>query len=104
MQAKTRSLAEHLLALKTPLGALLSRVDRLAKADRTLRETLDASLSERFRLANVRDNTAILHADSAATATILRYRQQDILRILQTHAEIECERIKVALDPSLLKI
>jgi len=101
MRSTSRTLAEHLLLHSSPLSKLLGQARQLAAADQVLRQTLGPPLGNHIRLANLRDGLAILHADSAATLTLLRFRQQELLQILQSRAGVECCRLEFGIDPTL---
>jgi hypothetical protein len=104
MRSKTPTLAEHLLLQRNPVSGLLGHASRLAAADLVLRQAFDTSLAPRFRLANLRDGVAVIHADSGATSSLLRFRQQELMDILTRQAGIVCERVLIRIDPSLSKL
>jgi len=104
MHPKTPTFAEHLKLQRSNLTRLLGRASHLAEADSILRNVLGPPLSNRVRLANLRNKVAVLHTDSGATSTLLRFRQQELLEILNTQAGIACDRVLIKIDPSLLKL
>jgi hypothetical protein len=104
MRSTSRTFAEHLLLRSSPLSKLLGHARQLAAADQILRESLGSPLADHVRLANLRDGRAILHVDSAATLTLLRFRQQELLQVLQSRAGIECDRLELGIDPTLFGV
>lgn len=94
-------LGEHLKTLHGSLATLVQRAGELAGIDRALRDWLGAPLSERVRLANLRDGAAVILADSAATLTFLRFRNAELLEFLQARVGASCERIELKVDPAL---
>jgi hypothetical protein len=55
------------------LGYLIEQSTRLERLSRTVRDRLPAALGQHCRLANVTRQTLIMHADSPAWASKLRY-------------------------------
>ena len=104
MRRTPRTLAEYLLRPDSPVSGLLGQLRPLAQADRRLREALGAPFSDRVRLANIREDTAILHVDSASTLTLLRFRHQELIQILCSCDGISCQRLEISVNPALLKV
>jgi len=71
--------------INAPTGCLretLSRARRLQQIDNMLANFLGDPLSRHCRLANINANTAVIHTDSPAWATRLRYLLPEILHFL----------------------
>ena len=68
-----RTLSTILGGKDGPLGRIHRRGEALLSLDRRLRDLLPPPLSEHCRVANVRGRSLIVHVDSAAWATQLRF-------------------------------
>ena len=104
MRKPPRTLAEHLLRPNSPISGLFQQLRHLASANHRLGQALGAPFADRVRLVNVRQDTAIIHVDSASTLTLLRFRQQELLQILHACDDIACQRLEHRVDPDLFKV
>lgn len=68
-----------ILGRDVTLAGLYKRGLNLRSLDEKLKGRLDPGLQHYFELANIRDEVAVLLADSPAWATRLRYQIPDIL-------------------------
>jgi len=66
-----------------PASRILERARMLADFQSALREWAGAPLAASLRIANERDGTLVVFADSASAATVLRYRQQELVQFLR---------------------
>ena len=71
----------------TQLKQLTAQAERLEALDRLFGRDLSAALRAHVRLAAVRDGCLVVHADSAAWATQLRYRTPEIIASLPAEPE-----------------
>jgi len=71
----------------TQLKQLTAQAERLEALDRLFGRDLPAQLRAHVRLAAVRDGCLVVHADSAAWATQLRYRTPEIIASLPPEPE-----------------
>jgi hypothetical protein len=104
MRKPPRTLAELLLRSNSAASGLFDQIRHLALADHRLREVLGAPFNDRVRLANIREDTAVIHVDSASTLTLLRFRYQELLQILSSCDGISCQRLEFSVDPALFKV
>ena len=65
------------------LQSLLEQAHYLQTLTRVLREAIDPILADHITLANIRENTAIVAADSPAWLSKIRYMAPTILTILK---------------------
>lgn len=78
---------------------LLQRVRRIETLDRVLHQwTTDPWLAA-IRVANLRGDTLVVFADTAAAATMLRYRREDLLAYLRRQHGPEIGRLEVKVRP-----
>jgi len=94
---QTASLSSHMADER--LSWLLDRAGRLAALSADLGTVLPSPMREHVRLANIRGDTVVMVADSAAWATQLRYMQHAVLERLREHHEPAVHRftVKIAL-------
>lgn len=82
------------------LGPLLQHAARLARLNRGLQQHLPAPLGEHCKLADTRDETALVYTDSSAWAVKIRYEEAYILEILRSLGEAApLTRIRVKIIP-----
>lgn len=80
------------------LAALLEKASSIQEIDRKIKKLLDPSLQDKFELANINADVAVLLVSSSAWATRLRYNIPAILNILNKDlnlASIKTVRIKI---------
>ncbi|MFQ5659089.1 MAG: DciA family protein [Gammaproteobacteria bacterium] len=83
-QNKTLSIQSVLNSGSEGLSALCAHASRIANIQQILCTELGPPLSEHLSIANFRHRTLIIHADSPAWATRLRFNAPHILKIAQT--------------------
>lgn len=82
------------------LSALTEHSRHLRHVDDLLRQWLDPRLIGHCRVANIADDRLILHAESSAWATMLRYQCPRLLAGLQTQPGLERLRdVRVKIAP-----
>jgi hypothetical protein len=82
------------------LASLCKRADYLNQLNRELGSKLPTPLNSHCKLANITDDSAIIHADSSAWSARLRYCIPEILNIIHNQLNItgiKSIRIKVML-------
>ena len=82
--ADIKNVGAHLENSDSLLQGLLDRARSLGETQQILRNWAMEPLSRSLRIANARDGVVVVYADSAAAFTQLRYRQQELLQLLQT--------------------
>lgn len=95
---KTASLSSHMADEK--LGWLLDRAARLAAISSDLAAVLPSPMRQHVGLANIRGETVVMVADSAAWATQLRYMQHAVLERLREHHRLAVHRLTVKIAPA----
>jgi len=98
--SEARSLGACLNDAGWQAGRLLARADRLLRIESALREWLaDPRLARSLRIANERDGRLVVYAASAAAATLLRYRQQELIQFLRLKLGLDATSIEVKIRP-----
>lgn len=98
-----KSLSGLLKSSPQTLGPLLNHAHRLEQLNKILREQLPPPLNQHCRIANLRDDILLLHADSPAWALKLRYSVPDMLDRLRRQPELQQLRtITVKINPASL--
>lgn len=82
------------------LVTLLSRSERLQRANHELREWLREPWADTVRIANLDENKAVFHTTNAAAATQLRFRGPDLLVWVRQRYNPACLEISVKVRPS----
>jgi hypothetical protein len=80
------------------LAALYKKANSIQEIDRELKKLLDPSLQDKFELANINTDIAILLVSSSAWATRLRYNIPAILSALNNQlnfSSVKTVRIKI---------
>jgi len=72
---------------ETRLSALMSKSRELKVLDRILNETLDSPLRDHVIVANFREGTLVIEANSGEWSTHLRYLAPTLLEPLRKHKE-----------------
>jgi hypothetical protein len=97
-QQKNYSLQNLLKGNNSVLASLCARADYLHEMNLKLCSHLPAPLNIHCKLANITDDTVIMHADSSAWAARLRYSIPEILNIMHNQLNtinVKSIRIKV---------
>jgi hypothetical protein len=80
------------------LAALLEKASSIQATDRKIKKLLDPTLKDKFELANINADVAVILVNSSAWATRLRYNIPIILDILNkdlNYTSIKTVRIKI---------
>lgn len=95
-----KSMAQLLAGSPDSLHAVLAHTQRLEHLNRALQHCLPTPLNQHCQVANLRDNTLILHADSSAWALKLRYSTTRLLQQLRQQPRLQALRtIEVKVRP-----
>jgi hypothetical protein len=81
----TQSIGQLLGTIEGKLQHLLAQASFLQQLNETSYQCLPTSLAAHCLVANIRGNRLILHTDSAAHATLLRYHVPLLIEHLQRH-------------------
>ncbi|MES0873855.1 hypothetical protein [Sinimarinibacterium thermocellulolyticum] len=81
-------------------GATLARAEQIAGINRSLRDWRDAPWIRDVRIANLRGDTVVVYATSAAALVPLRGLAPSLLTWLQTRYQIACTRIETKVRPA----
>jgi len=82
------------------LAPLLRHARRLREVERDVLGTLDRALRPHCRVANVRDDTLVLDADSPVWASRLRYQTAELLERLPCREALGIRRVRVRVRPA----
>ena len=94
-----RTVADRLQNSKGQLARLLAHADRLTQLNRIIQTYLPPHFQGHIRLAVLESDGWIIHADSAAWTTRLRYALPNLQRQLTDHLKAEVPRLKVRTKP-----
>jgi len=67
------------------LKQLSQRVQLLDKLNLTLQQAMPPEFAKHCRLANINENTVIIHTDNASYASLLRFQSQALCQVLSQH-------------------
>jgi hypothetical protein len=95
-----RAIGECLQAAGSPTLRLWAQLDRLAQIQSAITDWAGDPLARSLSVANFRDGRLILHTDSAAALTQVRFRQQELLQFLQNRLGVDALKLEVKVDPS----
>lgn len=94
-----KNIAQLIEGTQNILHQLWEKNQHVQQVNQTLMLTLPSPLSKHCRVVNLREQTAVIYADSAAWATRLRYLIPDILQAWQQQtSEITKIEIRVHLE------
>lgn len=99
MHDDARSLLGTLKRQSPQLRSLLDRAAWIAALNRELRQWTREPWFDSIRLVNVRGDTVVLFASSAAALVPLRYRQQALLAFMREHLQLDCVKIETKVKP-----
>ncbi len=82
------------------LTRLYQHIEFLSSLDKTLQEFLPANLKSHCTVANLSNQTLVLHSDAAVWATRLRYLTPEILNFMRTHCnQKSLKTIRIRVNP-----
>ena len=94
-----KNIAQLLAGNSDSLQALFTHSQHLERLNRRVCGCIPAPLNQHCQVANLRDNTLILHADSSAWALKLRYNSRALLQQLRQQGFRELGAIEVKVRP-----
>ena len=94
-----KNIVQLLMRNVDSLQAVFTHSQRLETLNRTVQGCLPAPLNQHCQVANLRDNTLILHADSSAWALKLRYSSRTLLQQLCRHGIKGVNIVEVKVKP-----
>ena len=100
MNADAENVGAHLLSQGSPASALLARARQLEMIQSMIRDWAQAPLASALRIANERGGVVVLHVDSAAALTQLRFRQQELLQLLRQRLDSPSLQLEIQLRPA----
>lgn len=83
------------------LQPLLQRVDEIEALQKICRRWSSEPWMGALRVVNVRGQTLVVHAESAAALTALRYRREALLAYLREHGRWPLTRLETRVRPAL---
>jgi|TARA_B110000046_G_C12970969_1_gene388910 hypothetical protein len=95
---KTLPISSLLNDVHNPFAALYKRANSIQEIDCSLKKLLDPSLKDKFELANINSDIAVLLVSSSAWATRLRYCTPVIIDVFNNQlnlTSIKTVRIKI---------
>jgi len=99
MPSDARKLSDWLHRQSGALQEILSRADDFVQLNRAFRDGLCESWSESVRIAAFEDDTAVIYATDAATATLLRFRTPAVVAFLQKRCNPACTKLQIKVQP-----
>lgn len=86
-----------------PLRTILDKARHIALLDKFLIKNLPDALHSYYTVANLRENTLIIHTDTATHATLLRYQLPQLMQAFQKNPTgLAIHDIAVAIRPRRL--
>lgn len=100
MHPDAKNVGAHLVNPDSPLHALFDRARGLTVIQQFVRQWAGEPLGRSLRVANERDGMVVVYADSAAAYTQLRYRQQELLQVLQSRLGNALLKLEIKMKPT----
>jgi hypothetical protein len=98
--SKYKPISRLLTTSNGDLQSLLEQAHFLQALTHVLREAIDPALSEHITVANIRENTAIVAADTPAWLSKIRYMAPTILSILKQQSGLaDLRKIQFKIQP-----
>ena len=94
-----KNIVQLLVGNADSLQAVFAHSQRLETLNHAVRGCLPAPLNQHCQVANLRDNTLVLHADSSAWALKLRYSSRTLLQQLHQHGLQGLNALEVKVRP-----
>ena len=83
------------------IHALSLHSQRLTQINLALQQTLPANFVSRCHLANMRDDTIILHTDSASIANLLRFQADSLCQQVSAQCGLDISQLQIKVRPHL---
>jgi len=81
------------------LHKLSQRARFLAELNHILQQTLPTQFSAHCRLANINDETLIIHTDNASYASLIRFQAPALCKTLSTELNVTISNVEVKVRP-----
>lgn len=92
-------LLSRLLQQPGDFETLLQHVQRIETLDRAVHQWMVEPWLSAIRVANLRGDTLVVFSESAAAATMLRYRREDLMTYLHERHGLVIRRIETKVRP-----
>ena len=99
MPSDARKLSDWLHRQSGALQEILSRTDRLVEVNRTFRDWLNEPWSDAVRIASCDNDTVVVYARDAATATLLRFRAPAVVAYAKERLNPACAKLQIKVQP-----
>lgn len=99
MPSDARKLSDWLHRQSGALQEILSRTDHLVQVNRAFRDWLREPWAESVRIASCDDDTVVVYARDAATATLLRFRAPAVVAYAREHLNPACTKLQIKVQP-----
>ena len=99
MPSDARKLSDWLHRQSGALQEILSRTDHLVQVNRAFRDWLREPWSDSVRIVSFGDDTVVVHARDAPSATLLRFRAQAIVAYVREHWNPACTKLQIKVQP-----
>ncbi|MDO8827052.1 DUF721 domain-containing protein [Methylophaga sp.] len=81
------------------LQQIAKRAQKLTQLNSILQEILPSQFAGHCQLANLNDNKIIIHTESAAIASLLRFHSATICKTLSNQLAVKIDRVEVKVKP-----
>lgn len=85
------------------LHKLTQHVQLIEQLNHTMHQVLPLQFSAHCHLANIKDQTLVIHTDNASFASLIRFQVPTLCKTFSEQLELTIEHIDVKVRPSLLK-
>jgi len=99
MPSDARKLSDWLHRQSGALQEILSHTDRLVEVNRAFRDWLNEPWTDAVRIAAFDDDSVVVHARDAATATLLRFRAPAVVAYVREHLNPACTKLQISVQP-----
>jgi hypothetical protein len=99
MPSDAKKLSDWLKGQPGLLHQALSHAEQLTRATGALRAFLNEPWSHAARVASFDGDTAVIYADHAAAATLLRFRAESLLAFVRERYNPSCTSVEIKVQP-----
>jgi len=82
------------------LQEMAKRAQKLTQLNSILQEILPSQFAGHCQLANMKDNKIIIHTESAAIASLLRFHSATICKTFSSQLNVRIERVEARVKPN----
>jgi hypothetical protein len=83
------------------LAKLAQHAQLIEKLNHTLHQTLPLEFSAHCRLANIKNQTLIIHTDNASFASFIRFQVPALCKTFSSHLKIPISNIEIKVRPEI---